>query len=77
MLQSFRRQCIVSEVKVRDQAHRMSKKRTQLLCSFRADFNLILVAVIVGQVEAGQALVANQAAEQGNGALCLDVVAAK
>ena len=48
MLQSLRGQSVISQVQVRDQAHRMSEQVAQLFGTFATDLDLVLVAVVVG-----------------------------
>ena len=55
----------------------MPQHRTELLGALGPDFDLVLVAVVVGQVERCETLVPDQAAEEGDGTLSLDVIPAE
>ena len=52
----------------------MSKERAELFGTFGSNFDLVLVAIVICQVERDHALMPNQASEQGNGTLSLDIV---
>lgn len=75
MLQSLRGQSVISQVQVRDQAHRMSEQVAQLFGTFATDLDLVLVAVVVGQIKRGQGWMRDDGPEKLDRALGLDVVA--
>ena len=55
----------------------MPQHRTELLGALGPNLDLVLVAVVVGQVERCETLVPDQAAEEGDGTLSLDVISAE
>ena len=55
----------------------MPQHRTELLGALGPNLDLVLVAVVVGQVERCETLVPDQAAEEGDGTLSLDVIPAE
>ena len=77
MLQSLRGQSVISQVQVRDQAHRMSEQVAQLFGTFATDLDLVLVAVVVGQIKRGQRWMRDDGPKKLDSALGLDVVAAE
>ena len=77
MLESVDSQSIVSQIKVRNEAHGVLEHVAKLFCALSPDLNFVLVAVIVGQADRGESRVGDQRAEKRDSALCVDVVATK
>ena len=59
---------------MRYEAHRVLQQSAEFFCSLITDLDFVLVAVIVGKVERGQAFVAHQALEKLDSSLDLDIV---
>ena len=55
----------------------MPKHCAELFSALSSNLDFVLVAVIIGHVKGGQALVPNQAPEEGDGTLGLDVIPAE
>ena len=77
MLESVDSQSIVSQIKVRNEAHGVLEHVAELFCTLSSDLNFVLVAVVVGQADRGQCWMGDQRAEKRDSALCVDVVATK